>query len=52
MCDPVAIFQVVEGNPCLKYIQLIVLPWSGTLTVHFKKDSDAVKCATCEQFSE
>ena len=36
---------MVEGNPCLKYIQLIVLPWSGSLTVRFKKDGDAAKCA-------
>ena len=33
-CPP----NVVQGNPCLKYIQLIILPWSGSFTVTFSRD--------------
>ncbi len=33
-CPP----NVVRGNPCLKYIQLIILPWSGSFTVTFSRD--------------
>ena len=40
-CPP----NVVAGNPCLKYIQLIILPWSGSFTVTFSKDSGHEKCA-------
>ncbi|KAK9901335.1 hypothetical protein WJX75_007238 [Coccomyxa subellipsoidea] len=28
----------VEGNPCIKYITLIVLPWAGSFTVAAKED--------------
>eukprot|EP00983_Pelagomonas_calceolata_P036766 1134494-Pelagomonas_calceolata.AAC.4 len=28
-----AIAQVVEGNPCLEYIRLIVLPWFSSVEV-------------------
>jgi tyrosyl-tRNA synthetase len=28
-CPP----QIVEGNPCLKYIKYIVLPWFGKFEV-------------------
>ena len=38
--------QVVAGNPCLKYCQLIVLPWSGSLAITFRKDGDRFKCAS------
>ena len=41
-CPP----NVVQGNPCLKYIQLIILPWSGSFTVTFSKDGGREKCAT------
>lgn len=40
-CPP----NVVQGNPCLKYIQLIILPWSGSFTVTFSKDGGREKCA-------
>ena len=40
-CPP----NVVQGNPCLKYIQLIILPWSGSFTVTFRKDGSREKCA-------
>ena len=40
-CPP----NVVQGNPCLKYIQLIILPWSGTFTVTFSKEGGRKKCA-------
>ena len=39
-CPP----NVVQGNPCLKYIQLIILPWSGTFTVTFSKEGGREKC--------
>jgi tyrosyl-tRNA synthetase len=35
---------VLEGNPCIKYITLIVLPWSGSFIVSFKKEDGRVKC--------
>lgn len=38
------VWQVVAGNPCMKYAQLIVLPWSGSLPITFKKEEDRVKC--------
>ena len=28
----------------MKYVQLIVLPWSGSLSITFKKDEERVKC--------
>ena len=39
-CPP----NVVQGNPCLKYIQLIILPWSGSFTVNFSKEGGREKC--------
>ena len=44
--------QVVEANPCLKYIQLIVLPWSGAFTVTYRKDADRVRYARLPHASE
>lgn len=43
-CPP----NVVQGNPCLKYIQLIILPWSGSFTVIFSKDGGHEKCAATQ----
>ena len=34
---------VIEANPCLKYIQLIILPWSGRFSVTFKKEDNREK---------
>ncbi len=35
--------KVVQGNPCLKYIQLIILPWTGHFTVTFTRDDNREK---------
>lgn len=33
----------LAGNPCIKYIVLIVLPWTGRFRVTFEKDNNRVK---------
>ena len=40
-CPP----NVVEGNPCIKYVEMLIFPWFGKFEVTRKEDFGGNKCA-------